>query len=42
MSNLGLTCQVRIKRYKSYKGTVGKIAKNVLKRNFEADKPNMK
>ncbi|MCH3254536.1 IS3 family transposase, partial [Enterococcus faecium] len=27
MAQMGLTCQIRIKRYKSYKGTVGKIAK---------------
>ncbi|BDP83108.1 hypothetical protein EfmAA610_03180 [Enterococcus faecium] len=40
MSQMGLTCQIRIKRYKSYKGTVGKIAKNVLKRNFSVDTPN--
>ncbi|BDP97315.1 hypothetical protein EfmGK961_11310 [Enterococcus faecium] len=39
MSQMGLTCQIRIKRYKSYKGTVGKIAKNVLKRNFSVDTP---
>lgn len=42
MSQMGLTCQIRIKRYKSYKGTVGKIAKNVLKRNFSVDTPNKK
>ncbi|EPH93037.1 hypothetical protein D922_02240 [Enterococcus faecalis 06-MB-DW-09] len=42
MSQMGLTCQIRIKRYKSYKGTVGKIAKNVLKRKFSVGKPNKK
>lgn len=42
MSQMGLTCQIRIKRYKSYKGKVGKIAKNILKRNFSIDKPNKK
>ncbi len=26
--------------YKSYKGEVGKICNNLLKRNFKADKPN--
>ncbi|BDP51286.1 hypothetical protein EfmJHP10_27220 [Enterococcus faecium] len=41
-NHMGLTCQIRIKRYKSYKGTVGKIAKNVLKRNFSVDTPNKK
>ena len=31
-----------IKRYRSYKGTVGKFAPNILKRNFHASKPNEK
>lgn len=30
------------RRYSSYKGTIGKIADNLLKRNFKADKPNQK
>ena len=34
--------QIRIKRYKSYKGMVQKIAKNILKRNFSVDKLNKK
>lgn len=42
MKVLGLFCRVRIKRYHSYKGEVGKIAPNLLKRNFEAEKPNQK
>lgn len=42
MNQLGLKCIVRIKKYKSYKGTVGKIHKNILKRNFKANKPNEK
>jgi putative transposase len=42
MFQMGLTCQIRRKRYKSYKGTVGRIAQNVLKRDFSADKPNKK
>ena len=33
---------VRMKKYRSYKGTVGKIAPNVLDRNFLAEKPNEK
>lgn len=33
---------VRIKRYKSYHGKVGKTAPNLLERNFKADKPNQK
>ena len=30
------------RRYNSYQGTIGKIAANLLKRNFKADKPNQK
>lgn len=33
---------VRMKKYRSYNGTVGKIAPNVLDRNFQAEKPNEK
>ena len=42
MKELGLKCLVRIKKYRSYKGTVGKIAPNILERNFQAEKPNEK
>lgn len=42
MKELGLQSLVRIKKYKSYKGKVGKIAENVLNREFKADKPNQK
>ena len=42
MKKLGLVCRVRIKKYHSYKGEVGKIAPNLLERNFEAEKPNQK
>jgi len=42
MAELDLKCLVRKKRYRSYKGEVGKIAANVLERNFKADKPNQK
>ena len=42
MKELGLKCLVRIKKYRSYKGTVGKIAPNILERNFKAEKPNEK
>lgn len=34
MKELGLKCLVRMKKYKSYKGTVGKITPNILDRNF--------
>jgi len=42
MKELGLKSVVRMKKYKSYKGTVGKIAPNILDRNFTADTPNQK
>lgn len=42
MKEIGLVCKVKMKRYKSYKGEVGKIAPNLLDRNFKADKPNQK
>lgn len=37
-----LTCRVRMKKYRSYKGERGKIAPNLLKRKFQARKPNKK
>lgn len=37
MRNLGLKCQIHKKRYRSYKRTVGKIAPNVLNKDFKAD-----
>lgn len=42
MKQLGIKCLVRMKKYKSYRGQVGKIAPNLLGRNFKADKPNEK
>lgn len=42
MKALGLVCRVRMKKYHSYKGEVGKIAPNLLERNFEVEKPNQK
>ena len=42
MKQLRLQCFVRAKKYKSYKGTIGKVCKNELNRNFKADKPNLK
>lgn len=42
MKELGIICRVRMKKYKSYKGEVGRIAPNLLKRNFDAEKPNLK
>lgn len=43
MKLLGLQGIKKSKRkYNSYQGTVGKVADNLLKRNFKADKPNQK
>lgn len=42
MKELGLKCIVRMKKYKSYKGKVGKIAPNILNRNFTAKAQNEK
>ena len=42
MQIMGLKSRVRPVKYKSYKGQVGKIAKNVLQRRFNADHPNQK
>ena len=42
MKELGLVCRVRTKKYRSYKGEVGKIAPNLLNRDFHADRPNQK
>ena len=42
MKQMGLVCKVRMKKYHSYKGEVGKVAPNLLNRNFEAEKPNQK
>ena len=42
MRQCGLKCEIRRKKYRSYRGEVGKIAPNELKRNFFADKPNQK
>ena len=42
MKEMGLVCRVRMKKYRSYKGDVGKIAPNLLNREFEAERPNQK
>jgi putative transposase len=42
MQELGLKSIVRMKKYRSYKGEVGKTAPNILDRNFEAENPNEK
>lgn len=42
IKQMGLVCRVRAKKYRSYKGEVGKIAPNLLNRDFPAEKPNQK
>lgn len=42
MNLCGIKCKVRLRKYRSYKGEVGKIAPNLLQRDFRADKPNEK
>jgi transposase InsO family protein len=42
MHELCIFCKVRMKKYNSYKGEVGKIAPNILERNFKSDKPDAK
>jgi transposase InsO family protein len=42
MKQMGVFCQVRMKKYNSYRGEVGKIARNLLERNFGANNPNLK
>ena len=42
MKILGLKSVIRVKKYRSYKGQLGKIAPNILERNFKAAAPNQK
>ena len=42
MSDLVLKSKIRLIRYLSYKGGVGKIAPNIIDRNFTAEAPNRK
>lgn len=42
MKALGLKCMARIKKYRSYRGQVGKIAPNLINRDFHAEAPNQK
>lgn len=39
MQEIGICCKVRMKKYRSYKGEQGKIAPNLLNRNFHSNKP---
>jgi putative transposase len=42
MQELGLKSLVRPKKYRSYQGECGKVAPNILQRQFRAEKPNQK
>jgi transposase InsO family protein len=42
MRSMGLKSVIRVKKYKSYRGQLGKVADNLLQRNFKADKPFVK
>lgn len=42
MNEIKLKCCVRMKKYKSYRGSVGKICDNILKREFNASGINKK
>lgn len=42
MDELGLKCLVRMKKYRSYKGKVGRVAPNLLERDFQATGLNQK
>lgn len=42
MREENLVCRVRRKKYRSYKGEVGKIAPNLLERDFSTTAPNQK
>lgn len=42
MREEGLRCRIRRKRYDSYRGEQGRVAKNILDRKFEASRPMTK
>ena len=42
MNEEKIKCTVRIKKYRSYKGEVGKVAPNLLERDFSTKAPNEK
>lgn len=42
MNEEKIKCMVRIKKYRSYKGEVGKVAPNLLERDFRTSAPNEK
>lgn len=42
MRKMGIFCRVRMKKYNSFRGEAGRIAPNLLERDFKANKPNQK
>lgn len=42
LKSMGLRSLIRVRKYHSYKGETGRVAANVLSRNFQAEKPNQK
>ena len=42
MKEIGIKCMVRMKKYRSYKGEIGRIAQNLIARDFYASAPNQK
>jgi len=42
MHACNIKCQVRLRKYRSYRGEAGTTAPNLIGRNFKADKPNQK
>lgn len=42
MRELQLKCLVRLKKYRSYRGEAGRIAPNIIQRDFNAEAPNQK
>ena len=42
MAEMGLKCKIRKVRYRSYRGEVGKVAPNIIERDFAASAPNQK
>ena len=42
MRKMGIFCRVRMKKYNSFRGEIGRVAPNLLERDFKADVPNRK
>ena len=42
MQSMKLKSRIRVAKYRSYKGLVGKVADNILQRQFKANQPNQK